>query len=291
MNGAKIFLGSWAIKGRLDRESNNVSVELIDVWKSYDGVQALRGLNLEVYRGEIFGLIGPNGAGKTTTLKIIVGLLKMDRGIVRVNGVDIYEDPYEYKRFIGYVPESVSLPDYLTVEEFLIYSGKIRRVPDDQIKKRINDLVKLFGLEEKRRALIVSLSRGMRQKVAIASALIHDPDLLILDEPFTGIDPVGQRILKDLFNERIKSGKTVFISTHMLDTAERLCNRVAIIYKGQNIASGDLKNLQQFSKTGENATLEEVFLKLTEEAKEQHIEENLEEKRRNFFSILRRRLL
>ncbi|MBS7641642.1 ABC transporter ATP-binding protein [Candidatus Bathyarchaeota archaeon] len=241
-------------------------VELIDVWKSYNGIQALRGLNLEVRKGEIFGLIGPNGAGKTTTLKIIVGLLKMDRGLVKVNGVDIYEKPYEYKKLIGYVPESVSLPDYLTVEEFLIYSGKIRGVSTKHIRERIDHLTNLFELEDKRRSLIVSLSKGMRQKVAIASALIHDPDLLILDEPFIGIDPMGQHLLKELFSERVKDGKTVFISTHMLDTAERLCDRVAIIYKGQNVASGDLKILKQLSRTGENATLEEVFLKLIEEA-------------------------
>ncbi|MEM2028110.1 MAG: ABC transporter ATP-binding protein [Candidatus Bathyarchaeia archaeon] len=263
-------------------------IEMVDVWKSYDGVQALRGLNLQVQRGEIFGLIGPNGAGKTTTLKIIVGLLKMDRGIVRVSGVDISEEPYEYKKIIGYVPESVSLPDYLTVEEFLIYSGKIREVTNEEIKERMNHFIDLFELREKRRALIVSLSRGMRQKVAIASALIHDPYLLILDEPFIGIDPMGQHILKELFNERVKDGKTIFISTHMLDTAERLCNRVAIIYRGQNIASGDLGDLKQISRSGENATLEEVFLKLTEEAKEQPIEETVE-KKRGFFSFLGRR--
>ncbi len=250
----------------------NPIVELIDVWKSYNGTQALRGLNLEVYRGEIFGLLGPNGAGKTTTLKIIVGLLKMDKGVVKVNGVDISEEPYEYKRLIGYVPETVSLPEYLTVEEFLIYSGKIREVSNEQIRERIGYFIRLFELEGKRKSLILSLSRGMRQKVAIASALIHDPDLLILDEPFIGIDPMGQHILKDLFNERIKDGKTVFVSTHMLDTAERLCNRVAIIHRGQNVASGDLRNLQQLSKSGENATLEEVFLKLTEEAEMQVIE-------------------
>ncbi len=268
----------------------NSIVELIDVWKSYDGTQALRGLNLKVYRGEIFGLLGPNGAGKTTTLKIIVGLLKMDKGVVKVNDIDINEEPYEYKRLIGYVPETVSLPEYLTVEEFLIYSGKIREVPNEQIRERMNYFIRLFELEEKRKSLIISLSRGMRQKIAIASALIHDPDLLILDEPFIGIDPMGQHTLKDLFNERIKDGKTIFVSTHMLDTAERLCNRVAIIHRGQNVASGDLKNLQQLSKSGENATLEEVFLKLTEETEGQ-VAERKEERKKGFFNLLRRRRL
>ncbi|HIE19115.1 TPA: ABC transporter ATP-binding protein, partial [Candidatus Bathyarchaeota archaeon] len=153
-------------------------LEIHDLWKAYDEVQALRGLNLEVKRGEIFGLIGPNGAGKTTSLKIIVGLLNMDKGIIKVNGQDIKEEPYEYKRLIGYVPESVTLPEYLTLKEFLIYSGKIREISNDQIKERIDFFLKAFELEDKRNSLILSLSRGMKQKAAMAAALLHDPVLL-----------------------------------------------------------------------------------------------------------------
>lgn len=246
------------------------AIELIDVWKSYGSVQALRGLNLEVRGGEILGLLGPNGAGKTTALKIIVGLLKMDRGIVRVKGIDISEEPYEYKRFIGYVPENLSLPEYLTLEEFFIYSGKIRNVPKEQIRERMNHYMGLLGLEEKRGALLLSLSHGMRQKAAIISALIHDPEILILDEPLVGIDPAGQRIIKDILAEKVRHGGAVLISTHLLDTAERVCDRVAIIYRGQNIASGSLDNLRRLSKSSENATLEEVFLRLTEEARSYH---------------------
>lgn len=242
-------------------------LQLVDVWKSYDEVKALCGLNLEVFRGEIFGLVGPNGAGKTTCLKIIVGLLKMDKGSIMVNGIDPTIHPYEYKRLIGYVPESVSLPDYLTVEELLIYSGKIRKVPNEVLKQRIDSYLKIFDLEEKRKTLILQLSRGMKQKTAMASALIHDPDLLILDEPLIGIDPAGQHAIKQIFNKRVEENKTVFLSTHMLDTAERMCNRVAIIHKGKNVATGDLRHLRRLSETGEDATLEEVFLKLTEETR------------------------
>ncbi|MEM2110250.1 MAG: ABC transporter ATP-binding protein [Candidatus Bathyarchaeia archaeon] len=260
-------------------------VELVDVWKSYNGFKALQGLNLEVTQGEIFGLIGPNGAGKTTTLKIIVGLLKMDKGFVRVNGFDITEKPYEYKKTIGYVPESVSLPDYLTVEEFLIYSGKIRGVSNEQIRERTDFYIRTFDLEDKRRNLLLTLSRGMKQKTAIAAALIHDPKILILDEPFIGLDPAAQRSMKEIFNEKIKDGKSVFVSTHMLDTAERMCDRVAVIHQGRNIASGNLKSLQSLSKTGDHATLEEVFLKLTKEAEEPYLEKPLERKRRGFFSF------
>jgi len=244
-------------------------LEIHDLWKAYDEVQALRGLHLEVKRGEIFGLIGPNGAGKTTSLKIIVGLLSMDKGVVKVDGHDITEEPYEYKRLIGYVPESVSLPEYLTLEEFLIYSGKIREIPNDEIKERIDFFLRFFELEDRRKSLILSLSRGMKQKAAMAAAMLHDPDLLILDEPLVGIDPVGQHIIKELFSERVKEGKTVFISTHMLDTAERMCDRVAVIHKGKRIASGDLSSLRRISEEGGNATLEEVFLKLTEEKVEE----------------------
>ncbi len=267
-------------------------MELADVWKAYEEVRALQGLNLEAYRGEVFGLVGPNGAGKTTALKIVVGLLRMDRGIVKVNGYDISENPYGYKRSIGYVPEAVSLPDYLTVEEFLIYSGKIRNVPDEQIMERVDFYLRIFELQEKRKALVLLLSRGMRQKVAMASALIHDPDLLIVDEPFVGIDPSGQHRVKEMFNERVKNNKTVFVSTHMLDTAERMCNRVAIIHRGRNVASGDLKNLQSFSETGENATLEEVFLKLTEETDKEKTElysERPPEMKRRGFGLFGRR--
>jgi ABC-2 type transport system ATP-binding protein len=266
-------------------------VELSNVWKAYDEVQALRGFNLEVHRGEMFGLVGPNGAGKTTALKIIVGLLRMNKGSVKVNGYDIREEPYEYKRFIGYVPEAVSLPDYLTLEEFLVYSGRIRGVPSEQIRERIDFFLETFELEDKRKSLILLLSRGMKQKTAMASALIHDPDLLMLDEPLIGIDPKGQHRIKEMFNERIEDDKSVFISTHMLDTAERMCDRVAVIHKGRDVASGDLKSLRKLSETGEDATLEKVFLKLTEEAEEEAAEirsEKPPERRRGFLGSFRR---
>ncbi|MCW4027506.1 MAG: ABC transporter ATP-binding protein [Candidatus Bathyarchaeota archaeon] len=267
-------------------------VELVDVWKAYDEVQALRGFDLEIHWGEMFGLVGPNGAGKTTALKIIVGLLRMDKGLVKVKEYDIRKDPYEYKRFVGYVPEVVSLPDYLTVEEFLIYSGRIRSVLNEKTRERMDFYLRTFDLENKRKTLILLLSRGMKQKAAMASALIHDPDLLILDEPLVGIDPAGQHRIKQLFNERMEDGKTVFISTHMLDTAERMCDRVAVIHKGRNVASGDLKSLQKLSETAEHATLEEVFLKLTEESEEQMAEtpsdQPTERRRRGLFGRFRR---
>ncbi len=241
-------------------------------------------------RGEIFGLVGPNGAGKTTCIKIVIGLLKMDRGTITVNGLDPAQSPYEYKRSIGYVPESVALPDYLTVEELLIYSGRIRSVPNDLIRQRIDEYLRTFDLAEKRKTLILQLSRGMRQKAAMASALVHDPDLLILDEPLVGIDPAGQHAIKELFNARTKEDKTIFLSTHMLDTAERMCNRVAIIHRGRNVATGDLNQLRSLTETKENATLEEVFLKLTEETEKAPNEKTEEQPKakRGLFGAFRR---
>lgn len=259
-------------------------LQQVDVWKAYDNVQALRGLELEILRGETFGLVGPNGAGKTTAMKIIVGLLKMDRGFIKVGEFDIKKNPYEYKRLIGYVPDTASLPDYLTIREFLTYVGKIRSVAADEIVKKAALYLKIFDLEDKSDSLILSLSRGMKQKTAMAAALIHDPDLLILDEPFFGIDPVGQRVIKNLFNERVEKGKSIFISTHMLDTAERMCDRVAIIHEGRKIASGNMRDLHDLSKTGEGSTLEEVFLKLTQESTTLNVEEApKQEKRRRLF--------
>jgi len=266
-------------------------LKLTDVWKAYDEVQALSGLDLEVRRGEIFGLVGPNGAGKTTCIKIVTGLLRMDRGAILVNGVDPLTSPYEYKRSIGYVPESVALPDYLTVEELVIYSGRIRSVPNELIKQRMDEYLHIFDLTDKRKTLILQLSRGMRQKAAMASALVHDPDLLILDEPLVGIDPAGQHAVKELLNARTKENKTIFLSTHMLDTAERMCNRVAIIHRGRNVATGDLNQLRSLSATKENATLEEVFLKLTEETKTAPKNEKADEQpktRRGLFGAFRR---
>jgi ABC-2 type transport system ATP-binding protein len=261
-------------------------LQLTNVWKAYDEVQALSGLDLEAKRGEIFGLVGPNGAGKTTCIKIIVGLLKMDKGIINVNGLDPAQSPYEYKRSIGYMPESVSLPDYLTVEELLIYSGKIRNIPNELIRQRIDTYLRIFDLEEKRKSLVLLLSRGMKQKAAMASALMNDPDLFILDEPLIGIDPAGQHIIKELLNARIKENKTIFLSTHMLDTAERMCNRVAIIHKGRNVATGNLRQLRSLSETGENATLEEVFLKLTEETEPALSSEKSEEQTKKIRHVI-----
>jgi len=257
------------------------------LFKAYDGQPAVQGMDLEVRGGEIVGLVGPNGAGKTTTIKIVVGLLRADFGYVNVRGMDIFADPVTYKKWLGYMPETPTLPEYLTAEEFLGYVAKLRLIPRESAQKKIIELLRTFDLELKRRELIVSLSKGMKAKLAFAASVIHDPELLILDEPLIGIDPAGQHQIKDMLRKMADKGKGVLVSTHMLDTAERLCDRVAIVNHGRNVASGDLKHLQSLVKRGEGATLEEIFLKLTEEAKQPMLEEP--SKKRSLFAFTRGR--
>ncbi len=244
----------------------NPTIEIEQLWKSYDGQEALQGLSLFARQGEILGLIGPNGAGKTTTIKILVGLLRPDAGVVRVLGQDILSDRVSYKAGIGYMPEAVTLPDYLTPLEFLGYVARIRRLPREEIPSRSVELLKFFELSTRAEDTIASLSKGMKAKLAFAAATIHRPSLLVLDEPLIGIDPAGQYRLKEYLAELAQGGGTVLVSTHQLDTAEKLCRRVAIIHRGRNVATGDLNALRSMAQTGTDGSLEEIFLRLTEEA-------------------------
>ncbi len=252
-----------------------------NLWKAYDGVQALQGLFLASYAGEIFGLIGPNGAGKTTTIKVLVGLLRPDAGEVRLLGEDILRDPVSYKTHIGYMPEAPTLPEYLTPAEFLGYVARIRNLPRAQIAPRTNELLRRYELSAKADETVASLSKGMKAKLAFAAASLHDPDFLILDEPLIGIDPAGQHLIKEQLVAMAKAGRTVLVSTHQLDTAERLCSRVAIIHRGRNVATGDLAALRAQAHAGEQGSLEEIFLKLTEEAGQPEPEAP---RRRGFFA-------
>ncbi len=255
-------------------------LEVQNLWKSYDDVIALRGLDLNVKYGEIYGLLGPNGAGKTTTLRIIVGLLKKDRGIVKVSGINIDDEPFEYKKYIGYLPEYPNLPLYLTAEEFVKYVAKIRGVPLDILQERIDDLFSRLEISHKRDEIIANLSKGMRQKVAIIASIIHRPKLVIMDEPFLGIDPVGQKVVKDILKEMVEEGHSVLVSTHILDTAERLCDRVTIIYNGENLGTGTLDELRSYAEAEKGSTLEEIFIRLVEEASTEAIEIEEREKPR-----------
>src|SRR5437879_565715 len=242
------------------------AIELQQLWKSYDGQPALQGLSLDAFRGEILGLIGPNGAGKTTTLKILVGLLRPDYGVVRVKNHDVLVDPVSYKADIGYMPEAPTLPEYLTPSEFLGYVGRIRNLPRDRIAVRTRNLLTILDLAPKADETIASLSKGMKAKIAFAAAIIHEPSILILDEPLIGIDPAGQHLLKERLMGIARAGGTVLVSTHQLDTAERLCNRVAIVNHGRHVATGSLESFRASVDTGAEGSLEDVFLRLTQEA-------------------------
>ena len=237
-----------------------------NLWKRYDGKTAVEGISLEVRSAEVFGLIGPNGAGKTTTLKIVVGLLKPDAGRVLVDGHDILAEPYGYKASIGYLPEATTLPDYLSGTEFLTFVGRLREMPRDVLEARITELLRRLDLTAPRKDLIVTYSKGMRQKLAFAASVIHSPKLLILDEPLIGVDPAGQHAIKEEVRDVTRRGGSVIVSTHMLDTAEKLCDRLAVMHRGKIAAMGTLQDLRGAARAGADATLEDVFLRLTEEA-------------------------
>lgn len=233
------------------------------LWKSYENVQAVRGLDLEVPRGEILGLLGPNGSGKTTTVKAVLRLTKKDSGKIWVVGQDTDQASYEYKRWIGYVPEAMVLPEYLTVWEFLAFNARIHGVEKGVFVEAAREYLEAFYLAEKKKVYMGTLSRGMKQKVAVVSALIHEPDLLLLDEPLIFLDPEAQHVFKQLVREKVDSGAGALLSTHLLDTAERFCDKVAVISNGRKIADDRLHLLRSFAGRGSEATLEEVFLGLT----------------------------
>jgi len=239
-----------------------------NLYKRYDGKPAVEGLSLSVVSGEVFGLIGPNGAGKTTTLKVIVGLLRPDYGRVIVDGHDVLANPYDYKAAVGYLPETSNLPDYLTGLEFLTFVGRLREVPQGTLEARIHALLKQLVLESVARDMIVTYSKGMRQKIAFAASVVHGPRLLILDEPLIGVDPAGQYEIKEEVRKVTRRRGSVIVSTHMLDTAEKLCDRLGVVHHGRLVALGTLADLRFTAQAGADATLEQVFLRLTEEAAE-----------------------
>ncbi|MEM3731024.1 MAG: ABC transporter ATP-binding protein [Candidatus Bathyarchaeia archaeon] len=219
-------------------------------------------LNLEVKRGEIFGLLGPNGSGKSTTLKMILGLVKPDSGSVNVLGINVEDDPIAVKRRIGYVPESPRIYEFLTGLEFLDFTGDVYGMAPEEKRKRVEEFIRALDLEGREGDIISSYSEGMKQKVIIISALMHKPELLILDEPLSGLDPKSARIVKDLLRELASQGVTTIMSTHILEIAQAMCDRIGIMYEGRLLALGTMNELRQKAKMPESG-LEEIFLKLT----------------------------
>ncbi len=223
--------------------------------KRYGDIEALRGIDLAIEEGEFFGLFGPNGAGKTTMLRILTGQLRPTSGTARVLGVDVVAEPLRVKALVGIVPEVESPPSYLTSMEYLEFVARVRK--QDAIDARVAKWLEFFDLQEDRDTLCKDLSKGTRQKLMLASAFIHDPRLVFLDEPFINLDPIYQRKLRDFLLQYVEGGGTVFMASHLLDIAERLCDHVAVIREGSIIAAGSVEQIR-----GSETDLESAFLRL-----------------------------
>ena len=238
------------------------AVKLRNVAKRYVDIVAVDYIDLDVKHGEILGLLGPNGSGKSTTLKIILGLIKPDSGSVNVLGINAEDDPVAVKRQVGYVPETPRLYEFLTGLEYLDFVGDIYGITVSEKKARIEEYLEALELEEREGDMISSYSQGMKQKTVLISAFLHKPKLLLLDEPLSGLDPRSARIVKDLLRELKSQGVTTILSTHILEIAQAMCDRIAIMYEGRLLALGNLKELRQKARLP-GSDLEDIFLKLT----------------------------
>lgn len=235
-------------------------IETENLTKRYGNLIAVNDLNLRVGAGELFGFLGPNGAGKTTTIKLLVGLLRPTSGTARIGGHDVQREPLQAKSLVGFVPDNPNLYEKLTAREFLHFMADLYSVDPDRAARRSEDLLRLLDLDDWGDELIESYSHGMRQKTALAGALIHDPQVFFLDEPTVGLDPKSARLIKDILRQLCDRGVTVFMSTHILEIAERMCDRVGIIQEGRLIAVGTMDEL----RGGDGgASLEDIFLELT----------------------------
>ncbi len=246
------------------QEHKEGGIQLItikNVTKEYAGKTAVKNLDLVVPDGKIFGFLGPNGAGKSTTIKMITGILPIDEGTITVNGYDIASQSIEAKKLFGYVPDSPDIFLRLKGIEYLNFIGDIFDIPKDIRKEKIENLTKSFGIYEALDNHIQTYSHGMRQKIVVSGVLLHDPDVWILDEPLSGLDPKSSYTLKEMMREHAAKGNTVFFSTHVLEVVEQLCDEVAIINKGKLQFRGNMKEMKEQFEADE--TLEKVFLELT----------------------------
>ncbi len=230
--------------------------------KTFGSLRAVDDLNLTVHSGELFGFLGPNGAGKTTSIKMMTGLLRPSSGTATIGGFDIQAEPLRAKAVLGYIPDNPFLYEKLTGREFLNFMADLYSVSSDNRNRKIDDLLRLFELEEKGNELIQGYSRGMRQKIALAGALIHQPKVIFLDEPTVGLDPKSARLMKDILRKLCNEGTAVFVSTHILEIAERMCDRFAIVNRGRVIAIGTMAELRAQAES-DTLSLEDIFLDLT----------------------------
>jgi len=233
-------------------------IRCVNLSKSYGNVRALDTVNIEVGKGQIYGLIGPNGAGKTTTIKLIVGLIQPTSGSVFINGLDMRQNPLEAKRFIGYIPDEPFLYERLTPWELMDFKGSLYDMTKGEIDNKKSELLDLIGMLEYKNDLIEGFSLGMKQRVAVAIALLPSPPVIVVDEPLVGLDPRGMKRVKEIFLKLAREGKTVFISTHMLNVVEEISDVVGVLDRGQLIAEGPLEIL----KGSKDEKLETIFFRL-----------------------------
>jgi len=236
-------------------------ITLENLTKVYSGVKAVDNLNLRISRGTIFGFIGPNGAGKTTTIKMMAGILKPTEGRILINGLDIAREPSRAKMTLGFIPDRPFLYEKLSGKEFLKFKAGLYGITGDALQERIERLLEVFELTEWADELIEAYSHGMKQRLVIASAMLHEPKVIIVDEPMVGLDPKGAKLVKDIFRDWARGGSTVFMSTHTLALAQEVCGEVAIVNRGRIVASGTSEDLG--CQAGVEGDLERIFLKIT----------------------------
>jgi ABC-2 type transport system ATP-binding protein len=239
-------------------------IKLTNLTKRYGSFTAVDGINLDVPQGELFGFLGPNGAGKTTTLRMIAGILRPTSGKVQVGGIDVVASPVAAKSKLGFIPDRPFIYEKLTGGEFLRFVAGLYDQHGPEIEHRGRELLALFDLEAWRDEMVESYSHGMRQKLIIASAFVHRPEVIVVDEPMVGLDPKAARILKDLFKEYTRRGHTIMMSTHTLEVAEAMCDRIGIIQGGVIRACGTMNDLRAHAESGMDG-LEQIFLRLTGE--------------------------
>jgi len=251
-------------------------IELKEITKKFQVYPAVDKVSFSVKPGEVLGYLGPNGAGKTTTIRILAGLLDPTDGKIYFQGSDIKKNLYDYKKRIGYVPENSEIYPHLSAFDYLLLVGRLRHIKENILKNKIEQLMILFGLETEMHQNIVSFSKGMIQKVLIASALLHDPDILLLDEPLSGLDVTTGLIIKNLLEKLAEEGKTIIYSSHVLEVVEKLCSRVIIIHKGKIVADDSVDNLRDLMKL---PSLEKIFNQLV-------VKEDTEKIARDIISVI-----
>jgi ABC-2 type transport system ATP-binding protein len=239
-------------------------VEIQGLTKSYGAFEAVKDLNFSVARGEIFALLGPNGAGKTTTIRMLMGILAPTSGSAKIDGLDCFQDRVEVKRRVGYLPDEPIFHDYLRGSEIIRFSGEMHGLTRGEIEERTRPLLQQLELNDALGEFAVNYSRGMKKKLALVCAMIHDPTLLILDEPTNGLDPFATRALHEIIRVNAAVGKTIFFSTHLLDQAEKLCTKIAIVAKGRLGAHGTLAELR--ARLTGDSSLEEIFFSVAGES-------------------------